>query len=143
MKVGRKKPRLKVFLSHSDRDRPFVSRLARLLEDRGISVWYSRTKIKGAQEWHDEIGKALAQCNWFVLVLTPSSVASGWTKRELMYALQQKRYRNHIVPLIRKTCRHRRLSWTLASIQMIDFTRAFDDGARALLATWGIPYPKG
>jgi TIR domain len=52
-----------------------VSRPARLLEKRGISVWYSRIKIKGVQEWHDEIGKALAKCNWFVLVSTPSSVA--------------------------------------------------------------------
>ena len=141
MKSRRRKRPQKVFLSHSDRDRPFVSRLARLLEERGLSVWYSRTKIKGAQEWHDEIGKALTRCSWFVLVLTPASVASVWTKRELMYALQQKRYRNHIVPLLRRKCRHEGLSWTLASIQMVNFTGTFAGGAKALLSTWGIAYP--
>jgi hypothetical protein len=84
----------------------------------------------------------LAACNWFLLVLTPSSIASGWTKRELMYALQQKRYRNRILPILKKKCRFDRLSWTLASFQMVDFTGTFDEAAKALLAIWKIDYVK-
>lgn len=126
------------FLSHSDRDRAFVSRLARVLDVHGVRVWYSRTKIAAAQEWHDEIGKGLAQCNWFVIVLTPASVGSRWTKRELMFALQQKRYEKRILPILLKPCRPDRLSWTLDSFQMVDFRKSFDEGAEALLRTWGI-----
>jgi hypothetical protein len=51
-----------VFLSHSDRDRPFVTELADMMRHHGIPVWYSRTNILGAQQWHDEIGAALRRC---------------------------------------------------------------------------------
>jgi hypothetical protein len=130
--------RPRIFLSHSDRDRTFVSRLAKLLEHHRIAVWYSRTRITAAQEWHDEIGKALGQCNWFVIVLTPASVKSPWTKRELMFALRQKRYEKRILPILLQTCRFDRLSWTLESFQMVDFRKGFDNAAESLLRTWRV-----
>jgi hypothetical protein len=69
--MSRKQSRLprEVFLSHSARDRRFVERLAGVLREHGIPVWYSRTNIVGAKQWHDEIGKALTRCDWFVVVL--------------------------------------------------------------------------
>lgn len=60
-----------------------AEKVVRGLEDHGVKVWYSKTNLKGAQAWHDEIGKALARCDWFVVVLTPSAVRSEWVKREL------------------------------------------------------------
>jgi len=70
-----------IFLSHSSADRPFTTKLADVLRRHGIPVWYSDTNILGAQQWHDEIGVALGRCDWLVLVLSPSSVASKWVKR--------------------------------------------------------------
>ena len=78
-----------VFLSHSNRDRPFVRKLVDVLRRRGIPVWYSETNIQGAQQWHDEIGAALRRCDWFVLVLSPHAVESKWVKRELLYSLRR------------------------------------------------------
>ena len=86
-------------------------------------IWYSRTNIRGAQMWHDEIGAALRRCDWFVLVLSPGGVASPWVKRELLYLLQESRYAGRIVPLLHEPCAYDELSWTLASMQMVDFTR--------------------
>ena len=71
-----------VFLSHSDQDRQFATDLAEMMRYHGIPVWYSRTNILGAQQWHDEIGAALRRCDWFVLALSPRSVESIWVKRE-------------------------------------------------------------
>ena len=72
-----------IFLSHSDRDRGFVVRLAETLRRHGLPVWYSGTDIVGAQQWHDEIGSALRRCDWFVLVLSPGAVNSTWSSENL------------------------------------------------------------
>jgi hypothetical protein len=64
------------FLSHASADRQFASELAEILRRHGLPVWYSETDIRGAQQWHDEIGAALGRCDWFLLVLTPAAVES-------------------------------------------------------------------
>ena len=131
-----------VFLSHSNRDRPFVRKLVDVLRRHGIPIWYSETNIRGAQQWHDEIGAALRRCDWFVLVLSPHAVESKWVKRELLCSLQQDRFEGRIAPLLYRCCSHDDLSWTLSQMQMVDFTGGFDDGCRALLRIWGIGYAR-
>jgi len=128
------------FLSHSSQDDRFVSRLAEDLRRHGVPVWYSRTNIVGAQQWHDEIGAALARCDWFLLVLSPHSVESMWVKRELLFALQQERFADRIVPILVQPCGFDRLSWVLPSFQLVDFQQSFADGCRALLRIWGLGY---
>ena len=87
-----------VFLSHSSRDAKFVKRLSRVLNDHRVDSFVSGRHIRGAQEWHDEVGEALRRCDWFLVVLSPESVSSKWVKYELIYALQETRYRERILP---------------------------------------------
>jgi TIR domain len=129
-----------VFLSHSNADQDFVMNLANMLRRHGVPVWYSRTNILGVQQWHDEIGAALQRCDWFLLVLSPNAVNSLWVKRELIFALQQNRFENGIVPLLYQACDVERLSWVLPIFQMVDFQRPLDDGCRELLRIWGLGY---
>lgn len=130
-----------VFLSHSSRDQTFATDVADVLRRHGVPVWYSRTNILGAQQWHDEIGAALRRCDWFLLVLSPHSVDSMWVKRELIFSLQQERFENKIVPLLYRPCEFDRLSWVLPSLQMIiDFQDRFEEGCRNLLRLWGLGY---
>jgi len=129
-----------VFLSHSNRDRGFATKLAGVLRAHGVPVWYSETNIVGAQQWHDEIGKALGRCDWFVLILSPHSVTSKWIKRELLYALNDARYEDRIIPVVYKACKESRLSWVLPTFQRIDFTGDYHAGCRNLLRTWGLGY---
>ncbi|MBV9850489.1 MAG: toll/interleukin-1 receptor domain-containing protein [Armatimonadetes bacterium] len=129
-----------VFLSHASPDAAFVMPLVETLRRHGIPVWYSQTNIVGAQQWHDEIGAALSRCDWFALVLSPHAAASMWVKRELLFALQQKRYENRIIPILHQPCDVSQLSWTLPAFQMVDFTTGFDDGCRALMRVWGLGY---
>ena len=100
----------------------------------------SDTDIRGAQQWHDEIGRALQRCDWFVVVLSPDALDSRWVKRELLYALQQDRFEGRIAPLLYRACAYDQLSWTLPQMQTVDFTRSFDDGCRELLRIWGVRY---
>lgn len=59
-----------------------------------------------------------------------------WVKRELSYALIQKRFENKIVPVLYEDCDFEKLHWTLASFQMVSFTGGFAEGIDELLKTW-------
>lgn len=128
----------KLFLSHANADRRFVNKLAKFLTEHKIHFWYSRRHLVGAQQWQDEIGRALKDCDWFLIVLSPAAVRSKWVRRELMYALDQDRYENRIIPVLLKPCFTEALSWTLASLQRVDFSKNFDRSCRELLKIWGI-----
>jgi hypothetical protein len=125
-----------VFLSHASRDQRKARRLRNLLLAHGVSVWFSPHHIKGAQQWQDEIGRALERCEWFMVVLTPAAVKSMWVKRELRAALTEKRYEERIIPLLFKKCDFRALSWTLPQFQIIDFTRNYWKACEELLRIW-------
>ena len=129
-----------VFLSHSSLDSPFASTLADVLRRHGVPVWYSRTNIVGAQQWHDEIGAALTRCDSLIVILSQNSVTSAWVKREVLYALKDRRYDERIVPVLHQPCDYEQLSWTLSLLQMVDFTGSFEDGCRSLLRVWGMGY---
>jgi hypothetical protein len=103
-------------------------------------VWYSATNIQGAQQWHDEIGDALERCDWFIVMLSPQAVRSRWVKRELLFALNDARYEERIVPASLKTCDWKALSWTLGALQMVDLSPSFDEGCRRLLVLWGLGF---
>ena len=122
-----------VFLSHASQDRAHAQKLSDILVEQGIPVWFSPKHIRGAQQWQEEIGKALARCDWFMVLLTPNSVKSMWVKRELNYALIEKRYEERILPLLLKKCRYQDLSWVLPQFQWIDFTNDYERGMKELV----------
>ena len=131
---------VEVFVSHSSRNASFVERLVKAMNRHGLKTFYTKKNIQGAQQWHDEIGAALERCSWFVVVLSPQSVDSGWVKHEFVYALQERRYRRRIVPVLYRTCEFKKLSWALSNIQYVDFRQDFDQGCRDLLAVWKLKY---
>jgi hypothetical protein len=139
MKIKRRSrlPR-EVFGSHATTDRQSASRIADVLANNNVPVWYSRTNLRGAQQWHDEIGAALKRCDWFVVLLSKSATESKWVKRELLFALRSARYENRILPVKIASCDPANLSWTLEDFQMVDFTGGFTKGCRSLLRTWGV-----
>jgi hypothetical protein len=129
-----------IFLSHSSEDRRFATRIGDVLDAHGLPYWYSKRDIVGAQQWHDEIGKALARCDWLVLILSPASVESKWVKHELLYALQEKPYEEHICVVDYQPAEYKQLSWTLRSFQWVDFQQDFSSACRDLLRVWGLEY---
>jgi hypothetical protein len=133
---------LEVFLSHASADQRKARRLRDLLVAHGVSVWFSPHHIKGAQQWQDEIGRALERCDWFMLILTPAAAESMWVKRELRAALIEKRYEERIIPLLFKKCDLRALSWTLPQLQFIDFTKDYWKACEQLLRLWNISLNK-
>jgi len=129
-----------VFISHSSRDRVFVERIVTVLRRHGIACWYAPNNILGAEQWQDEIGRALRQCNWFLLVLSKNALKSKWVKRELAYALEDDRYDERILLIVKTPGNYNDLSWTLSAIQQVDFSGHFDDACVSLLRVWGVVY---
>jgi len=103
-----------VFLSHSSKNVHFADRLAKALAAHGVNSFFSKKNIRGAQQWHDEIGSALKRCDWFLVVLSPDSVRSTWVKRELVYALQEQRFVE----------------------RRVDFRKDFNQACHELFAVW-------
>ena len=60
-----------------------------------------------------------------------------------MYAFEHDRYDNKIVSIIYQSCDYEeKLSWILPQFQMVDFTRAIDQGYVDLFRVWGLGYQK-
>lgn len=130
---------LEVFLSHSDLDRDLAESVADLLARHGVPVWFSRQRLQGAQNWHDEIGDALNRCDWVIRLATPNAIASRWVRLEVGFVVRTPRFDGRLIPLLVEPCDLQAVSWTLPQIQYIDFSD-FERGMRQLLATWGIGF---
>src|ERR1041384_1556857 len=128
-----------LFLSYSSLDTAFANTVIDVLHRHGIPVW-SQTNIVGGMRWYDEIGAAPRRCDWFAVILSRRANASMWVRRELMFALRQDRFEDKILPLLYQSYDLDQFSWSLLSVQIIDFTGDFHTGCRALLRTWGLGY---
>jgi hypothetical protein len=138
LKASRPSLPTEAFISHASENRAFVEKLCKELRNHGVPFWYSTRHIRGAQQWHDEIGEALGRCDWFILILSPQSVKSKWVKHELVFALNNSRYGGRIIPCVLKKCDINQLSWTLSSFQFVDFSSSFQRGMRNLLKVWAL-----
>jgi len=129
-----------IFISHSSRDRVFVEKVVTELRRHGMACWYAPINIVGAQQWQDEIGRALRRCNWFLIILSRNALRSKWVKRELAYVLDDNRYDGRIVAIVKTPGNYAGLSWTLSAIQQVDFSGKLDGAFGSLFRVWGVTY---
>ena len=74
---------MKVFVSHSSKDRDFVLRLASDLRVReGIDAWLDRWEISPGDRIPERIEEAISEAETFIIVLSPDSVNSRWVEYE-------------------------------------------------------------
>ncbi len=114
--------------------------VAETLRNHGVPVWFSPTNIITAQQWQDEIGKALRRCDWFLVLLSNDSLNSKWVKLELAYALNHSQYDKHIIPVTIEPCEYEELSWTLGVFQMVDMTNNKEEAFSQILRSWGLGF---
>jgi hypothetical protein len=131
-----------VFLSHSSNNTPVAKSVGETLRSHGVPVWFSLTNIMTAQQWQDEIGKALRRCDWFMVLLSNDSVNSKWVRLELQYALNHSQYDNHIIPVKIEFCEYEELSWTLGVFQMVDLSNSKEEAFSQILRSWGLGFDK-
>jgi TIR domain-containing protein len=81
--------RPKIFVSHSSLDTAFASKLVTDLKAAGADAWMDTNDL-GAGNFQQGISEALANCEWFLLVLTPNALVSDWVRMEVDAAIWLK-----------------------------------------------------
>ncbi len=73
-----------VFLSHASEDKDDVARpLAKLLEARGLKVWYDETELKIGDNLVAQLNAGINASRFGILVLSNAFFEKHWTKYEL------------------------------------------------------------
>jgi internalin A len=108
---------IKVFISYSHQNKSFAKKLAGELESQGMKVWWDFDSLKGGDNWQKEIERAIKQCDFFLIALTPDAVTSKWVGNETAYASNAQKT---IIPLHLKKCD---IPIGLINIQYIDFEK--------------------
>ena len=104
-----------VFISYSRKDINFARRLASDLEEAGFDVWWDISDLKGGDDWVRFIPTAIQASQYFVVLLSPSSIQSEWVAKEYSFAL---RLRKKVVPAMIKPCE---VPFALNTINYVDF----------------------
>lgn len=86
----------KVFISYSHRDRAVCNQIAASIEKaEALSVWYDKGLIPG-EDYRKRIASVIAASDYFIVLLSESSVCSEWVLDEVEYA---KKLRKKILPI--------------------------------------------
>ena len=127
-----------IFFSYSRRDSEFVGQMADELQARGVDVWVDTGEILAGEAWRHSIVEAIRNCKVFIIVLSPSSVASENVTKELTLAEQ---YDKRVLPLVIENVEiPPALDYQLAGLQHQTFAEGeyednFERLVRALIAT--------
>ena len=121
----------RIFISHSTKDVDFVyGQVKPVLDQLGFCSWCSATDVRLAADWEQQIRQALAQADWFVVILSPDAVKSEWVQAEIHWALENKRGR--VIPIMARTCDPTDAHLRLGTLQFVDFRGDHADGQRRL-----------
>lgn len=107
----------RIFVSYSRSDwESFVAPIVTHLTSSGFRVWVDQHLLEGGQDWMDEIGKALNECDYMVLCVSPSALLSRYVKMEYRYFLEENK---PVIPLV---CIDTRFPPELRGIQYVEYS---------------------
>jgi TIR domain len=123
-----------VFVSYSRKDKIFVEKLVKQLEDEGRDVWVDFEDIPFAAEWWDEIQNGIEASSSAVFVLSPDYLASEVCGLEVNHVQKNNK---RIIPIVYQRPERDKVPTTLAELNWIFFddTNAFDDSFQKLQTT--------
>jgi hypothetical protein len=73
----------KAFVSHATTDHPFVEKFAADLRANGVDAWFSKWEITPGDSIRAKIEEGLEGCEYFIIVLSKSSITRPWVQKEL------------------------------------------------------------
>jgi SAM-dependent methyltransferase len=75
------------FISYNSADLSHAKKIAMLIKSNGLTCWWQNEDSK--QEYAIEIKNAMERSAVFIVLLSPSSAASEWVGREILYAIRK------------------------------------------------------
>ncbi len=126
-----------VFISHSSKDKPFVRRLAKALNKRGVTTWVDDRQIVVGHPIPSRIAHGISRCDFFLVVLSHFGLDSTWVERELnsAYFRAASQKADAILPVLIESVP---IPTLLSSLKYADFSKSFSDGLRDLLRSLSI-----
>lgn len=134
----------KAFISYSNRDKRFVSRLAEDLRGReGIDVWLDKWEINPGDRIPERIEEGLCEADGFILVLSPESVDSQWVEYErqawLMLQIDEEKRakeesrpsRRRLIPVLYRDCQQPPFLQPIHHVRITD--QDYEDGFERLV----------
>jgi hypothetical protein len=106
--MARKKSAVKgIFLSHSSRDKQFVTKLASDLANLGFPVWFDSWELEMGDSLHNKIYEGIDSSSAMILVMSKNSVKSSWVNKELRGALlKEEELKNRfLIPIKLDDCK--------------------------------------
>jgi hypothetical protein len=121
-----------LFLSHSSHDKTHVQKLACELQRAGFTVWLDEWRIRVGQCIATAIERALTDCRFVILVLSPHAVSSGWVSREwkAKYWTEVEEDRIRVLPVLVSKCE---VPLLLRTRRYVDLSVAYDEGVDRLI----------
>lgn len=124
-----------IFVSYSRRDSKIVDQLISRLEEAGYTVWVDREDIQGGSQWRQAIVMAIDNCQVFISVLSPNSIASDNVRKEMDIAEGSKK---PILPVMLQQIElPTHMRYQLAGLQIIDLSQDFETGFSQLIESLG------
>lgn len=113
--------KVSIFLSHNTKDKPFVKKLARDLDNHGVRYWLDQAEIKVGDSLIEKIRSGLDEVDYVAVILSPNSIASSWVQREIDVAMNQEIHGKKIkvLPIMYQKCE---LPGFLLGKAYVDFT---------------------
>jgi hypothetical protein len=127
----------RIFISHSTQDARFVDALVERLRDHYLATWYAPRHMPGGY-FKEGLEKALNNCDWFLIVLSPAAIASEWVKWELEAAMADPRFNGKVIPVLAAPCDWQSLHAHLKRYQLFDFVAQPKEAESRLLVHLGV-----
>ncbi|MEM9726124.1 MAG: toll/interleukin-1 receptor domain-containing protein [Pseudomonadota bacterium] len=106
-----------VFISYAREDRERVEPFARLLEERGLDVWWD-LQLEVGENYNNQISDQVDKCNCLIVFWSNNSVVSSYVRAECQRALALRK----LLPVFIDGC-HGQLPPGLNFIQGLDFDK--------------------
>ena len=91
---------MRVFISHSYEDKRWADQIAAKLKQAGLYVWDPEAELFPGDNWHLEIGKALAAAEAMIVLMSPAAAESKMLREEISYAIGSKKFKDRLIPVI-------------------------------------------
>ena len=120
------------FISHSSKDKSFVRQLAADLVASGVQVWLDEQRIRVGDSIPERVAQGVAESDFFLVVVSASSVDSPWVRKELNQALihEIEKRRVRVMPVLLDRVS---LPETIREKKYANFTESYAKGLAELL----------
>jgi hypothetical protein len=111
-----------IFLSYASEQRDLAEEVKHALTATGHQVFFDRESLPIGEDYHSRIRNAVGDCEAFVFLISPQSVAQGcYTLTELKYAREKwPEPRGKVLPVMAEKTDYRQIPPYLKSISVLE-----------------------